>query len=725
MNRRRLFLGVFLIATIASAGTAFAVGTADPTPTTPTGVGDLLPTPDLTHGDTRNLFEAYSSMAYHLDQDDGRFASLSYKSLLNSYANMIMLAIIAITRGAISVGWWLFSLTDIKSVSEATTGIITAASSTLTSWLLPAALAFGAVVAYARQRGGRAGGGLSQVLWVVASAVLAISFTSGAGMWINGIDATRQIGATAVMDASTKAINTTDNTVPFEMPAPAYNTGSDRDKLLRQSADATWRAFAATPWCLAEFGSLDACKRYGKAILDRGLDDDTRMKYIDGEMKRMEGGGDAPTVKWTKGENPVGRLGILVLGLLAAVLFAGLTISLAFAAAMAFIGALMMLVVGVFFACLWVIPGKPRQWGINWFEILLGLVLQSILALLVFGTALSLVTAVYSLSGDMGWLPVNGLALSVLFAAFRLRRMLESVTQMMKPGMASSGLMGALALRQGMRMFSSLGRIGRTRRRTSTSTKPPRSPKPLPGPEPGPSDDESLKPPPSRPTPPAPPQPQPSTPGGPQGTGPGGRSPGGGPGHLPPRGAEAPTPPNNPGDEVAAPRPRTVSVEPGAKDPHKVNVSGPHKAGAGDPHKVSGSDPDKIAATAGHGRSASGQMSTPAGQISTAAGKAEKAPGEPGTRLPGGTTTRQVGGAPGRPRPEPKHTAPRAYRPGRATSRYESARPSSPTLREGPPPPGARVQKVRPQPRKFRTYNQNPDPAVTRDSADRIPERTR
>ncbi|MGZ0153713.1 hypothetical protein ACXJJ3_42055 (plasmid) [Kribbella sp. WER1] len=674
-----------------------------------------MPTPDLTHGDTRNLFEAYSAMAYHLDQDDGRFSSLSYKSLLNSYANMIMLAIIAITRGAISVGWWLFSITDIKSVSDATTGIITAASGALTSWLLPAALALGAVIAYARQRGGRSGGGTSQVMWVVAAGVLAVSFTSGAGLWVNGIDSVRQVGATAVMDASTRAINTTDNTVPFEMPAPAYNTGNARDKLLRQSADATWRAFAATPWCLAEFGSLDACKRYGKAILDRGMDDDTRMKYIDGELKRMEGGGDAPTVKWTKGENPVGRLGILVLGFLAAVVFAALTITLAFAAAMAFIGALLMLVAGVFFACLWVIPGRPRQWGMNWFEILLGLVLQSVLALLVFGTALSLVTAVYSLAGNMGWLPVNGLALSVLFAAFRLRRMLESVTQMMRPGMASSGLMGALALRQTMKMLGGLSKFGRSRRRTTTSsTKPPRNPKPLPDPNPGPDGDDRIKPRPPRPSTPPPTSPQPSTPGGPQGTGPGGSRPGGGPGHLPGRTAEPPETPTAPGDEISAPRPRTIKVDPAAKDPRKVDVS----------------DPDKISA-AGSSRPIGGHTpGGPTGAGKGSAGSAAEATTEPADksseRLSSGNVPRKVDAAPGRPSTEPKHTAPRAYRPGKATNRYESVRPSTPTLREGPPPPGARTPRPpRSQPRKFRTYHQTPAQVPPRSRPERIPERTR
>ena len=151
-------------------------------------------------------------------------------------------------------------------------------------------------------------------------------------------------------------------------------------------------------------------------------------------------------MKWTNGENAFGRVGVVMLAAIAATLFAFLNIALAFTALMAFVGCLLLLVVGVFFACLWIIPGRPRQWGLNWFEALIGLVLQSFLAMLVFGTALTLVTAVFSLSGSLGWLPVSGLAIAVLIAGFRLRRLLDNLTTMMRPG-AGSIMLGGLARR--------------------------------------------------------------------------------------------------------------------------------------------------------------------------------------------------------------------------------------------------------------------------------------
>jgi hypothetical protein len=430
MRRHRKLIGFTVLAITAMIATqqAFAAD-GDPQPTNPTGFGDLLPTPDLTNGDTRTLFEQYGPMAYSLDVDASWRDPLA--SVFNGYAQLVMMYIVAIIRGAISVGWWLFSLTDIKPVSDATSTVISATSTSLMGWLLPSALAIGAVAALMQRRS--QGSAMSQMLWVGAAGVLSVSFALSSATWVRGVDGARQLGAEAVMSASAASIDNTVQT-PIAWPEPAFN-GTNRDTLLRKSADATWRGFTVTPWCIAEFGSIEACQRYGKEILDRGTNSDARMDYINGDLKKAEGGSDdAATVRWTKGKNPFGRIGVLTLAAIAATLFAFLTIALAFTALMAFIGCLLLLVVGVFFACLWVIPGRPRQWGMNWFEALLGFVIQSILAMLVFGTTLSLVTAIYGLTGVLGWLPVSGLAIVVLIAAFQLRRVLNGLTTMMRPG---------------------------------------------------------------------------------------------------------------------------------------------------------------------------------------------------------------------------------------------------------------------------------------------------
>ncbi|HZX06281.1 hypothetical protein [Kribbella sp.] len=447
-RRARTAVTVLTISLIITSQLALA---ADPNqgPTSPTGFGDLLPTPDLTHGDTRTLFEQYGPMEYGLDFEQSIRDPI--QSIFNGYAHMVMMYIVAITRGAISVGWWLFSFTDVKPLTEATSTTIGASSTQLVGWLLPSALAFGAVAAYTQRRS--SGSAMGQLVWVLVAGVLSISFALAPATWLRGVDGARQLGADTIMTTSADAMGPTmQNPIPW--PEPGF-TGTSRDTLLRKSADSSWRGFAVTPWCIAEFGSLEACKRYGKGMLDAGTDTDARSKYIDSVIVKAEGGDNAPTVKWVKGNNAFGRIAVVMLAAIAATLFAFLTISLAFTALMAFIGCLLLLVVGVFFACLWTVPGRPRQWGINWFEAVVGLVIQSFLAMLVFGTALTLVTAVFSLTGVLGWLPVSGLAIAVLIAGFRLRRLLDNLTSMMRPG-SGSILLGGLARRGAMGAFKRL-----------------------------------------------------------------------------------------------------------------------------------------------------------------------------------------------------------------------------------------------------------------------------
>ncbi len=65
-RRMRTALTVMAISIILTTQVALAAD-PQPGPTNPTGFADLLPTPDLTHGDTRTLFEQYSPMVYGLD----------------------------------------------------------------------------------------------------------------------------------------------------------------------------------------------------------------------------------------------------------------------------------------------------------------------------------------------------------------------------------------------------------------------------------------------------------------------------------------------------------------------------------------------------------------------------------------------------------------------------------------------------------------------------------
>lgn len=449
-RRRTVALSTLAVSIVVASQTAMARGQAEPDPTTPTGIGDLLPAPMPASavGDNPTLFEKYSPTNYTFDWDSSWRSPL--ESVFNGLSEMIFGWLTAIVRGAIAVSYWLFSFTQVGPISDATSKIIGAAGQNLMAWLFPSAIAFGAVVAYMQRRAH--GSAMSQIFWVFTAGLVSVSFAVSPTVWVNGIDGARQVGADMVM-STTSGLVGGDTQTPISIDEKPAWKGTAKDDLLRKSADATWRGFAVTPWCIAEFGSIEACQRYGKGVLDRGTDMDARKKYIDNEMERAEGSDDAPTMQWTKGKNPFGRLAVVTLALIPAVIFAFLSVALALTALMAYVGCLMLLVVGVVFACLWVIPGKPRQWGMNWFEALLGMMIQAILAMLVFGTALSLVTAIYSLSSTMGWLPMIGLAIVVLIAAFQLRRVLNGLVTMMRPG--SNSLMVGRGVRTIARMLVS------------------------------------------------------------------------------------------------------------------------------------------------------------------------------------------------------------------------------------------------------------------------------
>lgn len=441
----------------AAAAALSVVGMGDGKgPTNPAGLGDLLPSPNLTGGDTKTLYEAYPVSHYYLDSDTGHGLTNvagPVDGVLNAIANLLMTVNAAIAQATIAITWWVLGASDTPELLKAVGNIVGLAAGELSGWLLPSALAIGAAIAYAQHRNA-SGSGLNQLAWVLIAGFLAVSFTAAPQTWVAGIDTTRTIGTDAVLSTTSSAVSG-NGTQPFEWEEPAY-TGSRRDTMLRKSGDAIWRAYAVTPWCLAEFGSLEACERYGKDMLELGADSEARQDYIWGELADQEGMDALPTVQWTAGNNPTGRIGILMASLVAAVFFAVLVIGLGFASLMAYIGALLMLIVGVFFAMLWCIPGAPRRWGISWFYQLTGLIMQSVMATLVFGSVLVLTTALFSLTATLGWLPVAGLTITVCLAASRFRRVLESVTGGGGAGGsgAGAGVLGYMAVRSVSKLLS-------------------------------------------------------------------------------------------------------------------------------------------------------------------------------------------------------------------------------------------------------------------------------
>lgn len=327
----------------------------------PVGIGDLMPSPDSNVPKGQGtLYETYQNPnLWMLDSDFGKWDILD--PMAEFVADITMAFIAVIGQACVVIVRWIFQLTTIPPLEDAMTKSIGGAAEGLTATLLPSALAVGGLVAFIQHKRGGGGGSMSQVAWVIISGVVSVSLLTSPQTWIAGVDSVRQVGASVTLSATSKGIGDGSGDFPFKLDHEPKFTGNGRDDMLRKSSDTVWRAYVATPWCVANFGSFEACKKYGSDLLDQGPDADKRKKWLQ-ENVTTEAVGSG-SVTWRQGHSPVGRIMVTVPSLISIILFAGLVLVLAFTSLASLLGALMLLLTGVIFACLWVIPGRPRQWG--------------------------------------------------------------------------------------------------------------------------------------------------------------------------------------------------------------------------------------------------------------------------------------------------------------------------------------------------------------------------
>ncbi|MEW2302104.1 hypothetical protein AB0958_19360 [Streptomyces sp. NPDC006655] len=409
---------------------------------TPVGVGDLLPSPSIpwTKGQG-TLYEEYGNpLLFQIDSDYGMWDVLD--PIMEVPADICMGLTATVGSACVLLVQWIFNVTSIPPLEQAMTKSIGGAASTLTTTLLPSAMAIGALVAWANHRKA-AGSSLGQLGWVAVSAIFSISLLTSPQTWVNGIDSVRNVGASVAMNATSAGIG--DGTKePIDLGHKTTYGDNERDNMLRKSSDAVWRAYVVTPWCVSEFGSLEACKKYGKDLLDQGISKSKRKDWLNDHVGGDQVGGDSNN--WIDGHQPVGRIMVAVPALICVVFFAALVLALAFASLASLLGALMLLLSGVIFACLWIIPGRPRQWGMRWFDFLIGFCLQSGVATMTLGAVLVVTTASTTMMGQYGYIPAAGISIATGVVAFRFKSIMESitgVTGMTSPAMAIGGLLAA------------------------------------------------------------------------------------------------------------------------------------------------------------------------------------------------------------------------------------------------------------------------------------------
>ncbi|MEV4921724.1 hypothetical protein [Streptomyces roseoverticillatus] len=408
----------------------------------PAGIGSLLPAPHTSYSGPGTLYEQYGDpMLYNLDVQLGwdEFGDWA----LQFVSQIFMGLTVVLALAAIVVVQWTFKFTSIDKLEDSIAHAISGAAGTVSTTLLPSAMAVGALIAYANHR--RNGTSISQLGWVAATAILSISLLTTPKVWIDGLDSIRTIGSNTAMKAASAGMGD-ESKEPIDVGEKALYGKNDQDNMLRKSADAIWRSYVVTPWCVAEFGNLNTCKEYGKDLLDQGSDTGKREDWLKPNVSTDHVGEAA--VKYRQGHVGHARVMVTMASAVCAGLFAILAVALAFASLASLIGALMLLLAGVVFACLWVIPGRPRQWGVRWFDTLLGFALQSFVSTMVLGCVLVLNTASVSMVGSYGWFASAGISITAAIVAFKFRGIMESIVGV--TGATNSSFnAGAMRLAQG------------------------------------------------------------------------------------------------------------------------------------------------------------------------------------------------------------------------------------------------------------------------------------
>jgi len=412
------------------------------------GIGSLITVPDLKGSDAPTLFETYPVWAYQWDYVDKsgvtQLLDNTVDKNINTLANTTFMQTQSWTLAAIAMSWQTMSFDSYTALGSQLTGAIGSVSNAFVQWLLPSTLAIGALVAWAR--GSASPSQLAtQLGCCLAAGVVAISLANTPEQYVNGINAFRDAGT---QTAAAAAVGTSDGLAePIEAAAPTF-TGTDQNNAMRQMGDAIWRTFVVTPWCQGEFGSIEGCKKHGATVLSKPLfstSAQTRSAYLGSATFKTAVGEDSEAYATITGHNAPIRLATAITSLIAAFIFAVMILVLNCLVAFNLMLALMMLVVGGLFACLWAIPGVPRQWANNWLTLLFNFTVMSFLVQLVLTIVLAVAMAAMRLTSSMGWFTSLILTITAMIAALVLLANLKRIFQASDTGLASKarGVLGA------------------------------------------------------------------------------------------------------------------------------------------------------------------------------------------------------------------------------------------------------------------------------------------
>lgn len=450
MNRRKLFFLLALLTAVLLPSSAAADESDDPGHYDPSG--QLFESPDLRNGHEPTLYEKYSDSSWNYDYKGHGMLDLKNNlidGLLNGGASFFNGLNRTVVNASIDL-YTTVSSFDMTPISEKIEVVLSAAGGSVLGWLLPSALALGGIGALAGLARGT-GEGLGQIGAVAACAIFAISIVKVPDAWTEATNAPRELGTSMTSAATSAAVK--DLHTPFDGPKPTFGS-NEKVNAQRRTADAIWRTYVASPWCLGEFGSYKACKAWGEELLKRNFED--RSGYI---MNTINDKGGEEAKEWIIGHEGGARLTIAFFSLLASLIFCGVIIFLSGLIMLFMILTVLMLIVGVVILMLGCIPGRPRQWAVDWFWKLVSFTLVSFIVGLVLMATILIAMITMSLTGTYGWGVCVAFSILASISAIVLFGHLQSIF-----GAGSSGFMKAIGSVAGITQLSRIRRRSGRRR---------------------------------------------------------------------------------------------------------------------------------------------------------------------------------------------------------------------------------------------------------------------
>ncbi|GAB4097826.1 hypothetical protein GCM10028787_33010 [Brachybacterium horti] len=440
-----------------------------------TGPGGLFFIPDLSGDGERLFWEKYIWVENYGIHSEANWND-PLLGALGALANGLMYLLVVFGATIASVTGWLFSMTTIDGMATAVGNVMGASAEGTLGWLFPSMLVLGGIVAYTtRNKGGE--GMVGNLLWLVVAGTALILTTMHAPLLVSSVENVRVVGADSVATMSQGATVNGETPIVYASPEDDELEGSPADIAARKNIDAMWRTLIVTPWCLAEFGSIEACEQYGTSIVTTTGDD---RKEATEAVKTAQKGSSTET--WLGGMDTnyaIARVVILLIGLVVAVVFTLFVLFAALTATYALVMTYLLLIVGPLFLAMGCVPGAPRRWVINWAKQVVVQLLMSLIAFTIFSAVLSLIAILFAATAQMGWMLSALLTMTALVAGVALRGRLEAIFQVGSDGGSGIGkyLLARKALSM-MRLPNLGGRRGpkpspRTRSRDSAPPEPP------------------------------------------------------------------------------------------------------------------------------------------------------------------------------------------------------------------------------------------------------------